>query len=128
MSGRNAFSPLLAYVSRAHEIEIRPASVRLWHRGSLNLLHGCLSSFSCGFPFAICLDDFFQKSPPTPKKKKKCFLLFFRNIFSFSYGTLWGQKCQNATPTNCSQKSFQTFLEFFFPMFLTKLRLGFLKF
>ncbi len=52
------------YVSRAHEIEIRPSSVvrpssvRLWDRLSLKLLHGFLSNLSCAFPWAICSDVF----------------------------------------------------------------------
>ncbi len=52
------FLALLDYVSRAPEIEIRPSSVRLWHRLSLKLLHGLLSNFSCGFPRAIWPDVF----------------------------------------------------------------------
>ncbi len=49
------FLALLDYVSRGHEIEIRPLSVvrpssvrppvRLWHRLSLKLLHGFLFKF-----------------------------------------------------------------------------------
>ncbi len=60
------FLALLDYVSRAHEINIRPSSVvpssvvRLWHRLSLKLLHGLLSNFSCGFPWAICPAFFFM--------------------------------------------------------------------
>ncbi len=60
------FLALLDYVSRAHEIEIRPSSVvrrpsvRLWHQLSLNFMHGFLSNFSCGFPWAICPDVFFH--------------------------------------------------------------------
>ena len=66
------FLALLDYVSRGHEIEIRPSSVvrpsvRLWHRISLKLLDGFLSDFSCGFPWAICPDFFW----------------FFTNIFRF---------------------------------------------
>ncbi len=53
------FLALLDYVSRAHEIEIRPSFVRLWHRLSLKFLHGFFSNFSCGFPWAICPDGFF---------------------------------------------------------------------
>ncbi len=51
---------------------VRRPSVRLWHRLSLKLLHGFLSNFSCGFPWAICPDVL----------KKKCFLIF-TNIFRF---------------------------------------------
>ncbi len=61
------FLALLDYVSRAHEIKIRPLFVvrrlsyvvRPWHRLSLKLLHGLLSNFSCRFPWAICPDVFF---------------------------------------------------------------------
>ncbi len=59
------FLALLDYISRAHEIEIRPSSVRrpsvvcLLHRLSLKLLYGFLSNFSCGFPWAIFPDVFF---------------------------------------------------------------------
>ncbi len=73
------FLALLDYVSRAHEIEIRPSSVvrpsvrgpspvRLWHRLSLKLLHGFLSNFGCGFPWAICPEKNFE---------------LFTNIFRF---------------------------------------------
>ncbi len=47
-------------MSRAHEIEIRPSSVRLRHRLSLKLLHGFLSNLSCGFSWAICPEDLFH--------------------------------------------------------------------
>ncbi len=40
---------------------VRASSVvRLWHRLSLKLLHGFLSNFSCGFPWAICPDVCFS--------------------------------------------------------------------
>ncbi len=51
---------------------IRP-SIRLWHRLSPNFMHGFLSNFSCGFPWAICPDVLFHFW----KKKLK----FFTNIF-----------------------------------------------
>ncbi len=78
----HSFLALLDYVSRAHEIKIRPSSVvcpsvRLWRRLSLKLLHGFLSIFCCGFPWAICLDVFFIF------EKKRHFLIFYE-YFSFS--------------------------------------------
>ncbi len=70
------FLALLDYVSRAHEIEIRLSSVRpsvrRWHRLSLNFMHGFLSNFSCGFPWATCPDLFSFKK-----------IEFFTNIFRF---------------------------------------------
>ncbi len=63
---KGSFLALLDYVSRAHEIEIRPSSVRrqssvvrLWHRLSLKFSSGFVSNFSCSFPWAICPDVFF---------------------------------------------------------------------
>ncbi len=50
------FLALLVYVSRDHEIEIRPSSVRpSLSQLSLNLTHRFLSNFSCGFLWAIPL-------------------------------------------------------------------------
>ena len=72
-----AFLALLDYVSRVHEIEIRTSCVRLWHRLSLKLLHGFLSNFSCGFPWAICPDFFFLFI-------FDLFFNFFKEYFSFS--------------------------------------------
>ncbi len=66
--------------------------VRLWHRLSLKLLHGFLSNFSCGFPWAICPDGLFVF-------EKKIKILNFYEYFSFSL--TWdpiGAKLQNATP------------------------------
>ena len=54
---------------------VRP-SVRLWHRLSLKLLHGFLSNFSCGFPWAICADFFFPF-------RKKNILILLRIFFVF---------------------------------------------
>ncbi len=62
------FLALLHYVSRAHEIEIRQASidrlsvVRLWHR-LCQVLHGFLSNLGCCFPSAIplCFEFFGKK-------------------------------------------------------------------
>ncbi len=71
----NKWLALFDYVSRAHEIEIRPSSARLWHWLSLKLLHGFLSNFSCGFPWAICPEFFFIF------EKKKFWI--FTNIFRF---------------------------------------------
>ena len=48
--------------------------VRLWHRLSLNLLHGFLSNFSCCFPYAIYARTFFEFW-----KKWKLFLNFLPN-------------------------------------------------
>ena len=102
---------LLDYVSRAHEIEIRPSVVRLWHPLSLKLLYGFLSNFSSGFPWTVCPDVFFIF-------EKKLFWFFLRIFF----------KLQNSTtPTNRSWK-FSNFSRIFFLMVLTKQHLGFLKF
>ncbi len=46
------FLALLDSVSRAYSMGLLSV-VRLWHRLSLKLLHGFLSNFSCGFPWAI---------------------------------------------------------------------------
>ena len=37
---------------------VRRPSVGLWHRFSLNFMHEFLSNFSCGFPGAICPEEF----------------------------------------------------------------------
>ncbi len=48
---------LLDYVSRAHEIELRPSSVIRPSVSGINylfnLLHGFLSNFSCCFPLSL---------------------------------------------------------------------------
>ncbi len=52
---------LLDYISRTHEIKIRPSIVCpavCGIRLSLKLLHGFLSNFICCFPWAICPDVF----------------------------------------------------------------------
>ena len=52
---------LLDYVTRAHEIEIRPSSVVRCpsvSKLSLYLMHGFLSNFSCCFPWVIHWDVF----------------------------------------------------------------------
>ncbi len=69
------FLALLDYVSKAHEIKIRPSSVRpsvvrLWHQLSLNLLHGFLSNFGSCYPWAIWPDIFW-------------FFFFLNNFWSF---------------------------------------------
>ncbi len=56
-----------SYVVRRMSYVVRP-----WHRLSLKLLHGLLSNFNCGFPWAICPDVFFN-----------FFFLFFRIFFLF---------------------------------------------
>ena len=71
------FLALLDYVSRAPEIEIRPASVRLWHRLSLNLLQRFLSNFSFYFLWATPPDVFFFHF----RKKNNVWIL--TNIFPF---------------------------------------------
>ncbi len=70
------------YVSRAHEIEIRPSSVRLWHRLFLKLLHAFLSNIGCGFRWTICPDVFFVFF---------WFLNFFFDIFNeyFWFSLTW---------------------------------------
>ncbi len=74
--GRIAIAPvkfldLLGCVSRAQKIEIRPSSVRRPSVASIisEVLHGFLSNFSGGFPWAICPENFFG--------------FFFMNIFRF---------------------------------------------
>ncbi len=106
------FLALLDYVSRAHEIEIRPSSVvrrpsvRLWHRLSLKLLYGFLSNFSCGLPWAICPDVFFIL-------KKKTFLNFLRIFFVFVNMGPYGSKIfKTLLLLQMAAESFQTFPEF----------------
>ncbi len=53
----NAFLALLDYVSRAHEIKICPPSSV--SQLSLNLMHGFLSNFICGFSWTIRTTNFF---------------------------------------------------------------------
>ncbi len=57
---------------------VRP-SVCLWHRLSLKLLHGFLSNFSCGFPWAICRDVVFI----FVKKKILNFLWIFLALLDY---------------------------------------------
>ncbi len=105
------FLALLDYVSRAHEIEIRPSSVRrpsvrLWHRLSLNFMHGFLSNFSCGFPWAICPDIFFIF------KKIKNFN-FLRIFFIFvNMGPSESKNFKTLLLLQITAESFQTFPEF----------------
>ena len=103
-------------VIRAHEIEIRRPSVRLWHQLSLNLLHGFLSNVGCCFPWAIRAGVFF-------------FIIFlnweFVRIF-FVFVIIWDPMeeffFENSTPpsnhfwifSNSSQKYCFGFLNFFF--------------
>ncbi len=106
-----AFLALLDYVSRAHEIEIRPSSVvrpspvvrrpssvRLWHRLSLKLLHGFLSNFGCGFPWAICPDVFW----------------FFYAYFSFSltWDPMGAKISKRYSSYKLQPKVFKLFLNF----------------
>ncbi len=108
---RTYFLALLDYVSRAHEIEIRPSSVRpssvvrLWHRLSLKFLHGLLSNFSCGFLWTICPDFFF-------------FFIFEKNFFDFlgfffvfvNMGPYESQNFKTLLLLQISFESFQIFL------------------
>ncbi len=64
------FLALLDYVSRAHEIEIRPSSARLWHRLSLSY---CMDFFqilvvASPGPYAQMFFFIFEK-----KKEKRIF-------------------------------------------------------
>ncbi len=75
---RAFFLALLDHVSRAHGIAICPSSVirPSVSQLSLNLMHGFLSNFSCGFPWAICSDVFLMF-------EKKFFFDFLTIIFRF---------------------------------------------
>ncbi len=106
------FLALLDYVSRAHQIKIRPSSVvcrpsdRLWHQLSLNFMHGFLSNFSCGFPWAICPDIFFIF-------EKKNFLNFLQIFFVFvNMGPYGSENFKTLLLLQIAFESFQTFPEF----------------
>ncbi len=120
-----AFSALLDYVSRAHEIEIRPLSVRrlavrLWHRLSLKLLYGFLSNFSFGFPWPICPDFVFIFN----------FFIFFYEYFWFSL--TWDPMGAKTSKRYSSLKSllnpFKLFCEFSSQWSGQMFSFGFLKF
>ncbi len=103
------FLALLDYVSRAHEIEIRPSSVVC--RPSVALIIseviGFLSNFSCGFPWAICPDGFIIC--------EKIFFLIFNEYFSFSL--TWDPMGAKTSKRYSSLKTllnpFKLFLKFF---------------
>ncbi len=97
--------------------------VRLWHRLSLDLLHGFISNFSCCFsgPYArISLECL---------KKKMLFWGYLSTIFSFSltYDPM-GAKISKRYSSYKSQPNVSNVSWIFFPVVLTKLRLEFLKF
>ncbi len=84
----------------------RPSVVRLWHRLSLKLLHGFLSNFDCGFPWAICPDVIFIF-------EKKNFLNFLRIFFVFvNMGPYGSQNFKTLLLLQIAAESFQTFPEF----------------
>ena len=91
----STFIPLLDYVRRAHEIEIRPSS----HRRPLSVcgidyLCSFLSNFSSCFPQAICLD---------------IFLIFFYVLRIFSFSLTWdpmGAKISKRYSYKSQQKVF----------------------
>ena len=76
------FLSLLDYISRAHEIEIRPSSVRpSLSLLSLNLIRGLLLNFGSCFPWAIrCV--MFSK-----KKKSDCLRFVFVFVNKGTYGS-----------------------------------------
>ena len=73
---------LVDYASRAHEIEIRPSTVRpsSVSQISLYLMRDFLSNFSCSFPWAIRSDIFFLIFE---RKKNKHFPTFFYDFVCF---------------------------------------------
>ncbi len=82
---------------------VRPSVSQL----SLNLMHGFLSNFSCGFPWAIRSDVFFNFW------KKNVFLIFYEY---FSFSLTWdhmGAKISKRYSSYKSQpKGFKLFLNF----------------
>ncbi len=84
---------------------VRP-SVRLWPRLSLKLLHGFLSNFSCGFPWAICPEVFFNF-------EKKIILIFLRIFFVFvNMGPYGSENFKMLLLLQIAAKSFETCPEF----------------
>ncbi len=107
-----SFLALLDYVSRAHEIAICPSSVRRpsvrpsVSQLSLNLMHGFLSNFICGFPWAIRSDIFWIF-------EKKFFLDFLWIFFVFvNMGPYGSENLKTLLLLQIAAKSFQTFPEF----------------
>ncbi len=94
------FLALLAYVSRAHEIKIRPSVrrpsvARLWHRLSLNLSHGFLSYFiSYTRTFFLILN------------KKKTLSDFIQIFFFFVNMGFYGSQNFKTLPFNPTFESF----------------------
>ncbi len=72
------FLALLDYVSKAHEIEIRQSSVRLWHQLPLNLLRGFFQILAVASPMPGLFFFFFEFL------EKNKFSKFFQDFFSFS--------------------------------------------
>ena len=58
---------------------VRRSPVRLWHRLSVNLLHGFLSNFSSCFPWVIRQDVFFNL-----KKNNGIFFIVFVNLVPYA--------------------------------------------
>ncbi len=108
------------FVSRTARF-VRP-SVSLWYRLSLKLLHGLLSNFSCGFPWATC-PDFFHFW------KKKFFLYFLGIFFIFvNMGPYGSQNFKTLLLPQISFESFQFFSEISSQWSWQKYCFGFLKF
>ncbi len=94
---------------------VRRPSVRLWHRSSLKSLHGFLSNFSCGFPWAICLDVFFFFI------FEHFYFDFLRIFFVFvNMGPYWSQNFKNATPPSNHFWILSNFFWNLFSVVLTK--------
>ena len=111
----NEFLALADYVSRAHEIEMRPSSVRV------AIILGPNAQIS--FKFRLLLP-----AGHTLGCFLNCWKKYFYEYISFSHETLWEQNIQNATPPTNRSREFPRFSWIFSPMVLTKLRLKFLKF
>ncbi len=102
-----SYLALLDYVSRAHEIEIRPSSivrpsVCLWHRLSLKLLHGFLQILVVASPGHM------------PRRFFHFWQKFILTFYEFVFVNMWLYGSQNFKTLLLPQitfESFQTFSE-----------------
>ncbi len=89
-------------------------SIRLWHRLSLKLLHGFLSNFSCGFPWAIGPYVFFFFFFFFIFEKKKSFGCFYK-YFPLTWDPKGAKFSKRYIPSYKSQPKVFTLFPNFLP-------------
>ncbi len=93
----------MGFLSVVRPSVVRPSVSQL----SLNLMHGFLSNFSCGFPWAIRSDVFLIF------EKKFFFFDFLRIFFVFvNMGPYGSKSFKTLLRLQIAAESFQTFPEF----------------